>query len=174
MHRRWPAEYRAEDAWQRVAAVTTAAARGQLPMHLATSSQTFSRKPTPLAASIGWRRKRRFNFASAHTSSSRGRTKGAHSGRMSHCRPTLHNDHVLTAAAGMAGQAELAMTAQLRRAQPNISLAWIATQCRSSTTPNGSIIWTASAALTCSDILVLDKSGMSEQRHQRSFGDVRY
>ena len=37
---------------------------------------------------------------------------------------------VLTAAAGIAGQAELAMTAlqELRRAQPNISLAWIATQ----------------------------------------------
>ena len=37
---------------------------------------------------------------------------------------------VLTAAAGIAGQAELATTAlqELRRAQPNISLAWIATQ----------------------------------------------
>jgi len=37
---------------------------------------------------------------------------------------------VLTAAAGIAGQAELAMTAlqELRRAQPNISLAWISNQ----------------------------------------------
>jgi TolB-like protein len=37
---------------------------------------------------------------------------------------------VLTAAAGMAGQAEIAATAlqELRRAQPNISLAWIASQ----------------------------------------------
>jgi ADP-heptose:LPS heptosyltransferase len=34
---------------------------------------------------------------------------------------------VLTAAAGMAGDAELARTAlaELRRAQPNVSLAWI-------------------------------------------------
>ena len=37
---------------------------------------------------------------------------------------------VLTAAAGMAGQAEVAAAAlhELRRAQPNISLAWIAEQ----------------------------------------------
>jgi hypothetical protein len=37
---------------------------------------------------------------------------------------------VLTAAAGMAGQAEVAKLAlrDLRRAQPNISLAWIANQ----------------------------------------------
>jgi hypothetical protein len=37
---------------------------------------------------------------------------------------------VLTAAAGMAGQIEVAMAAlqELRRAQPNISLAWIANQ----------------------------------------------
>ena len=37
---------------------------------------------------------------------------------------------VLTAAAGMAGQAEIAISAlrELRRAQPNISLAWIANQ----------------------------------------------
>jgi hypothetical protein len=37
---------------------------------------------------------------------------------------------VLTAAAGMAGQAEVAAAAlqELRRAQPNISLAWIARQ----------------------------------------------
>jgi tetratricopeptide (TPR) repeat protein len=37
---------------------------------------------------------------------------------------------VLTAAAGMAGQAEVAATAlrELRRAQPNISLAWIANE----------------------------------------------
>jgi hypothetical protein len=37
---------------------------------------------------------------------------------------------VLTAAAGMAGQAEVATAAlqELRRAQPNISLAWIANQ----------------------------------------------
>src|ERR1700734_2543353 len=31
VHRHLPAEYRAKDTWQRVAAVTTAAARGQLP-----------------------------------------------------------------------------------------------------------------------------------------------
>ena len=38
---------------------------------------------------------------------------------------------------GMAGQAEIAAAAlrELRRAQPNISLAWIASRCRSSTTP---------------------------------------
>jgi hypothetical protein len=37
---------------------------------------------------------------------------------------------VLTAAAGMAGQVEVATAAlqELRRAQPNISLAWIANQ----------------------------------------------
>ena len=37
---------------------------------------------------------------------------------------------VLTAAAGMAGQSEVATAAlqELRRAQPNISLAWIANQ----------------------------------------------
>ena len=37
---------------------------------------------------------------------------------------------VLTAAAGMAGQAEVARLAlqELRRAQPNVSLAWIANQ----------------------------------------------
>jgi hypothetical protein len=37
---------------------------------------------------------------------------------------------VLTAAAGMAGQTELAITAlqELHRAQPNISLAWIASE----------------------------------------------
>jgi hypothetical protein len=37
---------------------------------------------------------------------------------------------VLTVAAGMTGQIELARTAlqELRRTQPNISLAWIATQ----------------------------------------------
>ena len=37
---------------------------------------------------------------------------------------------VLTAAAGMAGQADIAKVAlqELRRAQPNISLAWIANQ----------------------------------------------
>ena len=37
---------------------------------------------------------------------------------------------VLTAAAGMAGQAEVATAAlqELRRAQPNISLAWIANE----------------------------------------------
>jgi hypothetical protein len=31
VHRHLPAEYLAKDIWQRVAAVTTAAARGQLP-----------------------------------------------------------------------------------------------------------------------------------------------
>ena len=31
VHRHLPAEYRAKDTWQRVAAVTTAAARGELP-----------------------------------------------------------------------------------------------------------------------------------------------
>jgi hypothetical protein len=31
VHKHLPAEYRAKDAWQRVAAVTTAAARGELP-----------------------------------------------------------------------------------------------------------------------------------------------
>jgi hypothetical protein len=31
VHRHLPAEYRAKDTWQRVAAVTTAAARGLLP-----------------------------------------------------------------------------------------------------------------------------------------------
>ena len=37
---------------------------------------------------------------------------------------------VLTAAAGMAGQTEIAAAAleELRRAQPNVSLAWIASQ----------------------------------------------
>jgi hypothetical protein len=37
---------------------------------------------------------------------------------------------VLTAAAGMAGQTDVARTAlqELRRAQPNISLQWLATQ----------------------------------------------
>jgi hypothetical protein len=37
---------------------------------------------------------------------------------------------VLTAAAGMAGRTEVATTAlqELRRAQPNISLAWVASQ----------------------------------------------
>jgi hypothetical protein len=31
VHRHLPAEYRAKDTWQRVASITTAAARGQLP-----------------------------------------------------------------------------------------------------------------------------------------------
>ena len=31
VHKHLPAEYRAKDTWQRVAAITTAAARGQLP-----------------------------------------------------------------------------------------------------------------------------------------------
>jgi hypothetical protein len=37
---------------------------------------------------------------------------------------------VLTAAAGMAGQTDIARVAlqELRRAQPNVSLAWIASQ----------------------------------------------
>ena len=49
---------------------------------------------------------------------------------------------VLTAAAGMAGQIEVAAAAlrELRRAQPNISLAWIASTCRSSRTPTASAI----------------------------------
>jgi tetratricopeptide (TPR) repeat protein len=55
---------------------------------------------------------------------------------------------VLTAAAGMAGQAEVAKLAlrDLRRAQPNISLAWIATKCRGGTTPIASIICRGCAA----------------------------
>jgi hypothetical protein len=42
----------------------------------------------------------------------------------------LRNQHVLTAAAGMAGHTEASSVAlqELRRAQPNISLAWIATE----------------------------------------------
>ena len=55
---------------------------------------------------------------------------------------------VLTAAAGMAGQTDVAKVAlqELRRAQPNISLAWIAITCRSSRTPNVSTIWRPSVA----------------------------
>ena len=50
---------------------------------------------------------------------------------------------VLTAALGMAGDTDAAKAALegLRRAQPNISLAWLASGCRSSTRRTRRIIW---------------------------------
>jgi TolB-like protein len=55
---------------------------------------------------------------------------------------------VLTAAAGMAGQDDVAAAAlqELRRAQPNISLAWIANQMPIKQDADRSTIWKASAA----------------------------
>jgi hypothetical protein len=55
---------------------------------------------------------------------------------------------VLTSAAGMAGKTDIAGAAlqELRRAQPNISLAWIAAKCQSNGKPTGSATWKASAA----------------------------
>jgi hypothetical protein len=56
---------------------------------------------------------------------------------------------VLTAAAGMAGQIETAAIAlrQLRRAQPNVSLNWIAVQMPIMLDVDRNIIWNGSAAL---------------------------
>ena len=54
---------------------------------------------------------------------------------------------VLAAAGGMAGLEDIARTElqELRRLQPNISLAWTANSCRSNRTPTESTIWKASA-----------------------------
>jgi hypothetical protein len=48
----------------------------------------------------------------------------------------------------MVGKTDIAGAAlqELRRAQPNISLAWIAAKCRSNGKPTGSATWKASAA----------------------------
>jgi len=50
---------------------------------------------------------------------------------------------VLTAAAAMAGHGDIAKAAlqELRRVQPNISLAWSPRKCRSSKPARGSTIW---------------------------------
>ena len=55
---------------------------------------------------------------------------------------------VLTVSAGMSGKSKSRRTAlaELRRTQPNISLAWIATQLPWSSRPTASTIWKGSAA----------------------------